>query len=83
MARPLRSEPSYSSINHCKCITDYLMHLLFCVNHCKCTIFLFFLQASCNPVAYSLLADFFPEKNIAFALSVYHYGVYLGKLIEE
>ena len=37
------------------------------------------LQASCNPVAYSLLADFFPSQHRAFALSVYHYGVYLGK----
>lgn len=40
---------------------------------------LFYLQASCNPVAYSLLADFFPPQHRAFALSVYHYGVYLGK----
>lgn len=36
------------------------------------------LQASCNPVAYSLIADFFPARHRAFALSVYHYGVYLG-----
>jgi MFS family permease len=35
-------------------------------------------EASCNPVAYSLLADFFPVQHRAFALSVYHYGVYLG-----
>ncbi|CAI8021136.1 Protein spinster [Geodia barretti] len=35
-------------------------------------------EASCNPVAYSLLADFFPSQHRAFALSVYHYGVYLG-----
>ena len=36
------------------------------------------LQASCNPVAYSLLADFFPPNHRAVALSVYHFGVYLG-----
>lgn len=35
-------------------------------------------EASCNPVAYSLVADFFPAYHRAFALSFYHYGVYLG-----
>ena len=38
-------------------------------------------QASCNPVAYSLLADFFPPNHRAVALSVYHFGVYLGGAI--
>ena len=42
---------------------------------------LFHLQASCNPVAYSLLADFFPPQHRAIALSIYHYGVYLGKTV--
>ena len=48
----------------------------------KCDVhaLLLFSQASCNPVAYSLLADFFPPQHRALALSVYHYGVYLGKL---
>jgi len=41
-------------------------------------IFLGIGEASCNPVAYSLIADFFPARHRAFALSVYHYGVYLG-----
>jgi MFS family permease len=35
-------------------------------------------EATCNPVAYSLLADFYPENRRAFAFSVYHFGVYLG-----
>lgn len=35
-------------------------------------------EASCNPVAYSLIADMFPPQHRAFALSFYHYGVYLG-----
>ena len=39
------------------------------------------LQASCNPVAYSLIADFYPENRRAFAFSVYHFGVYLGGAI--
>ena len=38
-------------------------------------------QASCNPVAYSLIADFYPENRRAFAFSVYHFGVYLGGAI--
>lgn len=38
-------------------------------------------QASCNPVAYSLLADFWPPNHRAVALSVYHFGVYLGGAI--
>jgi hypothetical protein len=42
-------------------------------------IFLGIGEASCNPVAYSLLADIFPVQHRAFAFSVYHYGVYLGE----
>ena len=45
---------------------------------CTLTFCLLFLQATCNPVAYSLLADFYPENRRAFAFSVYHFGVYLG-----
>eukprot|EP00731_Ephydatia_muelleri_P015741 Em0009g165a len=35
-------------------------------------------EASCSPVAYSLLSDFFPPQHRAFALSIYHFGVYAG-----
>ena len=47
---------------------------------CDMHALLLFSQASCNPVAYSFLADFFPPQHRALALSVYHYGVYLGEL---
>ncbi len=40
-----------------------------------------YFQAACNPVAYSLMADFFPSKYRAVVFSVYHYGVYVGKFV--
>ena len=62
-------------------------HIIIITMYCKmilmkCKIiylYLYFiLQATCNPVAYSLIADFFPPKHRAVALSIYHFGVYLG-----
>jgi MFS family permease len=41
-------------------------------------IFLGIGEASYNPVAYSLLADFFPQRNRACVFAVYNYGVYFG-----
>ncbi|EGD75542.1 hypothetical protein PTSG_06612 [Salpingoeca rosetta] len=38
-------------------------------------------EAVCNPVAYSLIADCFPLKSRATALSVYHLGVYIGNAL--
>ena len=38
-----------------------------------------FLQATCNPVAYSLLSDHFSSGGRATVLSIYHIGVYIGK----
>jgi len=40
---------------------------------------MFVLQATCNPVAYSLISDYFSTDKRATALSVYHVGVYIGK----
>lgn len=38
-------------------------------------------EASCNPIAYSLISDYFLPQNRATALAVYTFGIYVGEAV--
>lgn len=62
--------------------SDFLMnfpHLMKSNNTSRMNCYV--LQAACNPVAYSLMADFYPAEHRAIVFSIYHYGVYVGESI--